>query len=128
MFTQLSRGFIALWGLMMTLVGSAMMVNPSIIIEKYSLEPLNAMGWSALSGNFASLLILLGIFAIMGALKNDRSMFWNIVLIEAIVMIGRIVAIFQHGYIESMLPLIIAEVVIAIVVLNHIRLLTKQAP
>ena len=126
MFTQISRWIIALWGVMMTLLGSAMMVSPSIIIENYSLEPLDPMGWSALSGNFASLIVLLGIFALAGVLRSYHLLLRNVVLMEAIIMIGRIIAIYQHGFVESMWSLIMAEIVIALFIINHIRLVAKQ--
>ena len=127
MFGKVLSWVIGAWGIFMIFFGVSMMLWPQIIIDNYALQPVNAMGWSALSGNFATLIIMLGISAAWGALKQDIVWLFNTVLMEAIIMVGRIVAIIQYGYIDDLAGLIGAEILIAVLLIVRIMQLKKQA-
>ncbi|MCB1815799.1 MAG: hypothetical protein KDK04_29365 [Candidatus Competibacteraceae bacterium] len=121
MFPKISKAVISLWGIWMICVGIYTMLEPSIIIQSYAIEPINAVGWSTLSGNIAPLLLLLGLCALMGIWLSNVTFLWVILLAEAIVLCGRAVAIYQHGYHDDLKVMLVAEIAIALWLVIHLR-------
>ncbi|QFU75386.1 hypothetical protein EY643_06820 [Halioglobus maricola] len=122
MFPRVSKAVISLWGIWMIGVGIYTMLEPAIIIQFYAIEPKNAVGWSTLSGNIAPLLLLLGLCALMGIWLSNVTFLWVILLAEAVVLCGRAVALYQHGYHQDLMVTLIAEIAMALWLVIHLRI------
>jgi len=122
MFFKISKAVIFLWGIWILSVGIYTMLKPEIIIQSYAIEPMNALGWSTLSGNISPLLILLGLSALLGIWLSNVTFLWVILLAEGIVLCGRAVAIYQHGYHDGLKVILIAEIAIALWLVIHLRM------
>ena len=117
---------ILLWGLGMMILGIAMMLFPEIIVQAYGLEPKNNTGWSALSGNFATLIFFLGLCAFWGIVKNNAYWLFNTLILEAIIFVGRIVAIYQFGFSFNVGILLAAEMGIALLIVYRLMVYARE--
>ena len=115
-----TKGILMGWGATMTFLGVYMMLQPEFVVAYYSLTPQDATGWSALSGNFAALITVLGLSAILGVTLRNPTWILNAILIETIILAGRFIAFINYGITESVLVLITAEVFIGVVMLKHL--------
>lgn len=108
------------WGIFMTFLGLYMMIQPSFVVTHYSVEPQNATGWSALSGNFAALISVLGLNAVLGVVLRDSTWIINALLVETLILLGRFWVFVNYGITESVMVLIVAEIGIGVVMIKYL--------
>jgi len=113
---------ILLWGCVMVSLGICMMLFPEIVIENYGLQASGSIGWSAISGNFSSLICFLGLAAVLGVSTKNRFWLFNVLIVESLILMGRGIAIIQHGYSVEVAVLLVAEILIAVIIVVQIKI------
>ena len=118
------KALIALLCLPLLVLGLSAMFNPSSVIEKFAVVPLDAHGWNTVRADIGGLLLGIALLMLMGLWRKNTTWFLAAALLSGIVAVGRLVGLAFDGADMAVVPPLVVELVIVGVMLTaHRKLL-----
>lgn len=119
------RGLVGLIGLFNIMIGIGFLTRPGELAARFFLTPVADQGLATLRADFPGFFITGGIFALLGASRQDRQALAVPVLLLALALFGRGVSLLLDGSRPEAFPPMIAEAVMVTLLLALRRSLAK---
>lgn len=107
----LVRGAIAFIGVGITLIGLGFLFAPLIFAPLFYIEPIGSQGLASIRADFGGFFIGGGVFALVGAWRQQARPLLVPMLLLAIALFGRFVSLIVDGMGPGAIPPMVAEAV-----------------